>query len=357
MRVGSNGTRGDRECRLLRLPRGAPERGQACRGRSVGVGEPVGGAEELRFEVRDDGAGLPDGPTQGGAGLTNMRDRVGAVGGRLAIGSVPGEGTCVAGSVPVGPAELPPQVETLLQRATEALEASFGIYRAVRDEGGAVVDFLVEHVNEAARRDFGLPREQLVGQTLCQLFPDYRDSAAFRWQRRVLEDGRADSRVETAHLDDARSARQPRRAVDVSAAPLGAGRLVLTWHDVTRHTRLEEQVRLQSLVLDRADGGGLPRAGLRRDDRSCEPALHRDAWGTRPMSSTGGRWPRSTGRTSRARLTSSWHASPLSSPREGRGASRCATGGRTAPRSGARATSSSSTILITARCGSRCSRS
>ena len=34
-----------------------------------------------------------------------------------------------------------------------------------------------------------------------------------------------------------------------------AGRLVLTWHDVTRHTRLEEQVRLQSLVLDRATEG------------------------------------------------------------------------------------------------------
>jgi len=184
-----------------------------------------------------------------------MRDRVGAVGGRLTIGSVAGEGTCVAGSVPVGPAELPPQVETLLQRATEALEASFGIYRAVRDERGAVVDFLVEHVNEAARRDFGLPREQLVGQTLCQLFPAYRDSAAFHWQRRVLDEGRADSRVETTHLDDAGSSRQLRRAVDVSAAPLGGGRLVLTWRDVTRHTRLEEQVRLQSLVLDRATEG------------------------------------------------------------------------------------------------------
>ena len=59
--------------------------------------------EELRFEVRDDGAGMPEGSTESGAGLTNMRDRIGAVGGRLAIGSVPGQGTCVAGNVPVGP--------------------------------------------------------------------------------------------------------------------------------------------------------------------------------------------------------------------------------------------------------------
>ena len=54
---------------------------------------------------------------------------------------------------------------------------------------------------------------------------------------------------------------QLRRAVDVSAAPLGGGRLVLTWHDVTQHTRLEEQVRLQSLVLERsAEGVCLVRA-------------------------------------------------------------------------------------------------
>ena len=147
----------------------AAKHAEGARSASVSLWED----EELHFEVRDDGAGLPEGQTQNGAGLTNMRDRVGAVGGRLAVGSVPGHGTCVAGHVPVGPAELPPQVETLLQRATEALEQSFGIYRAVRDDRGAVVDFLIEHVNEAARNDFGLPREKLVGQTLCQLYPEY----------------------------------------------------------------------------------------------------------------------------------------------------------------------------------------
>ena len=37
--------------------------------------------------------------------------------------------------------------------------------------------------------------------------------------------------------------------------PLGGGRLVLTWHDVTDHTRLEERLRLQAFVLDRAAEG------------------------------------------------------------------------------------------------------
>ena len=56
---------------------------------------------ELHFEVRDDGAGLPLGPRTYGTGLTNMRDRIGAVGGRLTIESAAGEGTCVAGTTPL----------------------------------------------------------------------------------------------------------------------------------------------------------------------------------------------------------------------------------------------------------------
>jgi signal transduction histidine kinase len=63
---------------------------------------------ELRFEVRDDGhgfaSGLGNGHSGAGAGLTNMRDRLVAVGGTLVVRSAPGSGTSVSGSVPVRPA-------------------------------------------------------------------------------------------------------------------------------------------------------------------------------------------------------------------------------------------------------------
>ena len=52
----------------------------------------------LRFEVRDDGGGF-NGEVVEGAGLTNMRDRLAAVGGDLEIASVPGKGTVVTGTV------------------------------------------------------------------------------------------------------------------------------------------------------------------------------------------------------------------------------------------------------------------
>jgi PAS domain S-box-containing protein len=211
--------------------------------------------EELHFEVRDDGAGLPEGPRQTGAGLTNMRDRIGAVGGRLTIESAPGVGTNVAGAVPIGPIALPPQVETLLRRATDALEDCFAIYRAVRGEGGIVVDFLVEHVNEAASLDMGRLREELVGRTLGELDPAYLESEDFRWLRRVLEGGMRDSRAALAHEHVMGAGRRLRRASDMRAAPAGGGRVVVTWRDVTERTRMEEHLRLQSLVLARESEG------------------------------------------------------------------------------------------------------
>jgi len=55
----------------------------------------------LHFEVADDGVGFADGLAERGAGLTNMSDRLGAVGGRLTIESKPGEGTRVRGAVPL----------------------------------------------------------------------------------------------------------------------------------------------------------------------------------------------------------------------------------------------------------------
>jgi signal transduction histidine kinase len=56
--------------------------------------------ELLRFSVSDTGRGFTRNGN-GGSGLTNMRDRLAAVGGRLEIESVPGGGTTVTGEVPV----------------------------------------------------------------------------------------------------------------------------------------------------------------------------------------------------------------------------------------------------------------
>jgi signal transduction histidine kinase len=56
----------------------------------------------LRLEVRDDGAGFDLEGVAHGVGFTNMRDRLAAVSGELAITSSPGRGTRVTATIPLG---------------------------------------------------------------------------------------------------------------------------------------------------------------------------------------------------------------------------------------------------------------
>ena len=49
------------------------------------------------FAIADDGVGMREATTGRGDGLVGMRDRIGAVGGRLEIRSAPGRGTVVRG--------------------------------------------------------------------------------------------------------------------------------------------------------------------------------------------------------------------------------------------------------------------
>ena len=57
-------------------------------------------AQALHFTVRDTGCGFDPDATPSGAGLSNMHDRIAAVGGTLAIDSRPSRGTRLHGSVP-----------------------------------------------------------------------------------------------------------------------------------------------------------------------------------------------------------------------------------------------------------------
>jgi signal transduction histidine kinase len=54
----------------------------------------------IEFAVEDDGAGVAPHRLGATSGLTNMRDRVAAVGGTLDVTSAPDAGTCVRGSAP-----------------------------------------------------------------------------------------------------------------------------------------------------------------------------------------------------------------------------------------------------------------
>jgi signal transduction histidine kinase len=64
--------------------------------------DPAGQPEsELLFSVCDDGAGFDPAVGENGHGFVNMRDRLGAIGGTLAVTSAVGAGTTIAGRIPL----------------------------------------------------------------------------------------------------------------------------------------------------------------------------------------------------------------------------------------------------------------
>ena len=85
-------------CCLEALQNAGKHAGEAASA-TIRVREGEGG---LLFEVADDGAGFDPAAEMHGAGLANMTDRLGAIGGSLRIESSPGEGARIAGAIPVG---------------------------------------------------------------------------------------------------------------------------------------------------------------------------------------------------------------------------------------------------------------
>jgi signal transduction histidine kinase len=73
----------------------------------------------LLFSVRDDGAGAPDGHIRAGTGITNMQDRLAAIGGHVEVTSTPGVGTLVRGLAPVSAASVLHSGVPLVRRGEE----------------------------------------------------------------------------------------------------------------------------------------------------------------------------------------------------------------------------------------------
>jgi signal transduction histidine kinase len=84
-------------CCLEALQNAAKHAGAGASAR-VHIWEEAGG---VLFEISDDGGGFDSSQDGDGAGLTNMRDRLGAVGGTLRLESSVGHGTRIHGEVPV----------------------------------------------------------------------------------------------------------------------------------------------------------------------------------------------------------------------------------------------------------------
>lgn len=139
------------------------------------------------------------------------------------------------------------QSEELFRTSVEIMPDSFGIYSAIRDQSGQIIDFCVEYINDAACLNNHMTREEQLGKRLCEILPGHRESSLFAEYCQVVETGQPLVKDELIYEDDYASEHLI-RAFDIRVAKFKDG-FVATWGDVTARRQLEEEYRQQKQEL------------------------------------------------------------------------------------------------------------
>ena len=133
--------------------------------------------------------------------------------------------------------------ERSLRAALDAIPDAWLFLRSVWHPDGGVEDFVIGDLNAAALRLAGLPRETVVGRTLCELFPIHHEVGLFDWYRSVAETG--DAFEDERCLVDAVG---EELWLHVRAVPIPGG-VALATRDVTERRRVEAaRARLAAIV-------------------------------------------------------------------------------------------------------------
>lgn len=130
--------------------------------------------------------------------------------------------------------------EDRFRTSVENMLDCFGIYAAMRNESGKIVDFRIDYVNAAACEINQMTKAQQLGKQLCEIFPAHQDSELFEQYCQVVETGNPLLKTHYIYADTS-SSQYPTRVFDIRATKLGDG-FVASWRDITQSKRQEEQL-------------------------------------------------------------------------------------------------------------------
>ena len=130
--------------------------------------------------------------------------------------------------------------ETRFRTSVENMLDAFGIYSALRDDAGRIVDFQIEYVNAAACASNQMSKDAQIGKRLCDILPAHRATGLFDEYCRVVETGASFGKEMLAY-EDVYGAQRLARAFDVRAVKLGDG-FAAAWRDVTEMKRAQEEL-------------------------------------------------------------------------------------------------------------------
>lgn len=123
------------------------------------------------------------------------------------------------------------QSEERFRTSVENMLDCFGIYSAVRDASGQIVDFVTEYLNAAACETARMSREEMIGRRLGELLPAHRDLGLIREYAQVVETGQPLSK-ESLYYEDVFGGQRLGRAFDIQVVKLGDG-YAAAWRDIT----------------------------------------------------------------------------------------------------------------------------
>ena len=131
--------------------------------------------------------------------------------------------------------------EERFRTSVENMLDCFGIYSAIRDGSGRIVDFRIEYVNEAACANNLMTKDEQIGKRLCELLPAHRETGLFDEYCQVVETGKPLIKESLTYADVYEEQRLT-RAFDIRITKLGDG-FAATWRDITDRKQMEESLK------------------------------------------------------------------------------------------------------------------
>lgn len=135
--------------------------------------------------------------------------------------------------------------ETRFRVSVENMLDCFGIFSAIRDESGQIIDFQIDYLNKAACENNQMIPEEQLGRRLCELLPAHRETGLFDAYCQVVERGEPLFKESLIYQDDY-AGRRLLRAFDIHATKLDDG-FVASWRNVTarKQAELDRQQQLE----------------------------------------------------------------------------------------------------------------
>jgi PAS domain S-box-containing protein len=134
----------------------------------------------------------------------------------------------------------PHLIDGPLRACLDSLVDSVGLYQAIRDDTGRIVDFLIAYANQESTVTTGISVDQQVGHRLCEVFPEVRTSGYFDRYCELVETGVP---VVEGAIE------RPSGWRELRASRLGDGFLAL-WRDISDRKRMERDLQRANAMLN-----------------------------------------------------------------------------------------------------------